>query len=160
MPRKVICLVAALAVAGCGHTATSSAPAHPAPSGSTWLITPGGPPPAAPASVGSPPSASSPAAEPTAEPDGAPPGTRTCTELSVAIKAASLMQPGVVDRIVAASNTADAPVGDAAERLATAYAKATASKGTGQEPDAVAAVSAAAADMDGVCTESGLESAG
>jgi hypothetical protein len=70
------------------------------------------------------------------------------------------MEPGVVDRIVAASSTADAPVADAAQRLAAAYAKATTSKGTSQEPDAVAAVSAAAADMAGVCAESGLESAG
>jgi hypothetical protein len=50
------------------------------------------------------------------------------------------MEPGVVARIVAAASTADAPVADAAQRLA--------------------AVSAAAADMAGVCSESGLESAG
>jgi hypothetical protein len=70
------------------------------------------------------------------------------------------MEPGVVTHIVTAATTADAPVADAAQRLATAYAKATASGNTAQEPDAVAAVSAAAADMSGVCTESGLESAG
>jgi hypothetical protein len=70
------------------------------------------------------------------------------------------MEPGVVDHIATAASTADAPVADAAQRLAAAYAKATTSKGTSQEPDAVAAVSAAAADMAGVCAESGLESAG
>jgi hypothetical protein len=101
-----------------------------------------------------------PAPVPTTEPSGAAPGTRTCTELGTAIAEATLMQPDVVDQIVAASATADAPVSDAAQRLAAAYAKATAAKGKSQEPDAVAAVSAAAADMAGVCDESGLESAG
>jgi hypothetical protein len=70
------------------------------------------------------------------------------------------MEPGVIDRVVAAASTADAPVAVAAQRLAAAYAKATASRNTTQEPDAVAAVSAAAADMAGVCAESGLESVG
>jgi len=97
---------------------------------------------------------------PTAEASGALPGTRTCAALTTAITRATLMDPGVVDRIVAASSTADAPVADAAQRLAAAYARATASRGAAQEPDAVAAVSAAAADMAGVCAESGLESAG
>jgi hypothetical protein len=97
---------------------------------------------------------------PTAEASGAPPGTRTCADLNTAITQGTLTDPGVVDRIVAASATADAPVADAAQRLAAAYARAAASKGTAQEPDAVAAVSAAASDMAGVCDESGLESAG
>lgn len=97
---------------------------------------------------------------PSVEPSGAPPGTLTCAELGEAIKRASLMQPGVVDGIVRTSGTADAPVADAAQRLATAYATAVAAKGGDREPDAVAAVSAAAADMEGVCDESGLATAG
>jgi hypothetical protein len=152
LPGPVVSLIAALALAGCsGATNPTSlaAPSVPAPTASTWLIAPSAPATAAAS-----------AARPTAEPDDAPPGTRTCAELGAAIKGATLMQPGVVDRIVAASSTADAPVGDAAQRLATAYAGATAAQGGAQEPDAVAAVSAAAADMDGVCNESGLESAG
>jgi hypothetical protein len=101
-----------------------------------------------------------PPAVPTAEASGALPGTRTCAALTAAITQATLMEPGVVAHIVAAAATADAPVADAAQRLAAAYAKAASSTNTVQEPDAVAAVSAAAADMSGVCTESGLESAG
>jgi hypothetical protein len=120
-----------------------------APAPSTWVVTP-----SAPASVGAP------AARPTAEADGAPPGTATCAELGAAINEATLMQSGVVGRIVVAAATADAPVADSAKRLATAYATAVTSNGTAQEPDAVAAVSAAAADMDGVCKASGLESGG
>jgi hypothetical protein len=106
------------------------------------------------------PQARAQAAVPTAEPSGGRPGTRTCALLGAAITQATLMDPGVITLIVAASATADAPVADAAQRLAAAYAKAARSKGTAAEPDAVAAVSAAAADMDGVCDESGLESAG
>jgi hypothetical protein len=70
------------------------------------------------------------------------------------------MDPGVIDDIVAASDTADAPVADAAGRLASAYAAAVASKGGAKEPDAVAAVSEAAADMSGVCNDSGLDTVG
>jgi hypothetical protein len=135
-------------VTACGHdtpTPPSARPASPA---------------AQSASPAAPPQLSTPPGVPTAEASGALPGTRTCADLSAAISRANLMEPGVVDRIVAAASTADAPVADAAQRLATAYAKATRSKNTAQEPDAVAAVSAAAADMAGVCDESGLESAG
>jgi hypothetical protein len=165
MPRKTRLFVMAgctvLALAGCAHHATpSSAPVPAPPTASTWLIAPSVP--GAPASGAPPAGALAPASAsvPTAEPDGAPPGTQTCTELGAAIKAASLMQPGVVDRVVQAAATAVAPVADAAQRLATAYATARTAKGAADEPDAVAAVSAAAADMDGVCNESGLESAG
>jgi hypothetical protein len=89
-----------------------------------------------------------------------PPGTVTCHLLVAAIKGATLMDPGVVDAIVRASATADAPVADSAQRLAAAYASAVTSKGTQGEADAVAAVSAAGTDMSGVCADSGLESAG
>lgn len=140
--RWTVTLAAALLlVAGCGHD-KSSPPAKQSPATS------------APTQPPAPPSV------PTAEVSGALPGTRTCAELSTAIAQATLMDPGVVGGIVAAASTADAPVADAAQRLAAAYAKAVASKGTPQEPDTVAAVSAAAADMSGVCEESGLESAG
>lgn len=137
-------VAAALFLAACGH----STPAPPAPPAV---------PPATTSAMAAPPA---PADVPTAEASGALPGTRTCADLTTAITQATLMEPGVVDRIVKASSTADAPVADAARRLSAAYAKATTSKGTAQEPDAVAAVSAAAADMAGVCAESGLESAG
>ncbi|SNY30401.1 hypothetical protein [Paractinoplanes atraurantiacus] len=89
-----------------------------------------------------------------------PPGTLTCTALAAAVADASLMQDGVVDGIVGASSTADAPVADAAQALAVAYTQASASKGTESEPDAVAAVSAAAADMVQVCADSGLQTVG
>ncbi|MEV4352372.1 hypothetical protein AB0J83_48590 [Actinoplanes sp. NPDC049596] len=89
-----------------------------------------------------------------------PPGTLACAALAVAVTDASLMEPGVVDGIVGASGTADAPVADAAAALATAYTQAAAAKGTESEPDAVAAVSAAAADMSSVCADSGLQTVG
>ena len=88
------------------------------------------------------------------------PGTIACGLLASAINDATVMNPGVVDAIVAASGTADAPIADAAERLATAYATAATSVGTDDEPDAVAAVSAAAADMSSICGESGLDTVG
>lgn len=89
-----------------------------------------------------------------------PPGTITCARLAAAITDASLMTPGVIDEIARTSATADAPVADAAQRLVTAYADAAAAVGTTMEPDAVAAVSAAAADMSGVCADSGLQTVG
>jgi hypothetical protein len=88
-----------------------------------------------------------------------PPGLLTCRHLADAIRAASLMEPGVIQAIVAAGTTADAPVADAASALGQAYEKALTSHGTRAEPDAVAAVSAAAADMSQVCADSGLDSA-
>jgi hypothetical protein len=99
------------------------------------------------------PAAAAPQAEET-------PGLQTCQTLTVAIEDGSLMNPGVVDRIVRAGTTADAPVADAAQRLAAAYAAAVAARGLETEPDAVAAVSAAAADMSGVCDDSGLTASG
>lgn len=89
-----------------------------------------------------------------------PPGSLACAALDKAIDESSLMQAGVVDEIVEASVTADAPVNDAAERLRAAYGKAVSSAGTESEPDAVAAVGAAASDMSSVCSDSGLRTVG
>lgn len=89
-----------------------------------------------------------------------PPGAITCTLLAAAIERSTLMQPGVVDTINRASGSADAPVADAAGRLAAAYTTAVGASGAPDEPDRVAAVSAAASDMSGVCEDSGLEAVG
>ena len=100
---------------------------------------------------------------PTVEESTAPedrPGLNACAALKAAVADATLMTPGVVDAIVQASATADAPVTDAARRLAVAYAAATAAMGTDDEPDAVAAVSAAGADMTSICNDSGLDTVG
>jgi hypothetical protein len=109
------------------------------------------------ASPGPAPSASS-AASPAVVDD--PPGSVACVALQRAVTRATLMDPGVVDTIVRASRTADAPVADAAERLAAAYASAVAAHGLETEPDAIAAVSVAGADMTGVCADSGLDTVG
>jgi hypothetical protein len=92
--------------------------------------------------------------------DDDPPGSLTCHLLVAASTDGTLMEPGVVDAITAAAATADAPLVDAARRLAGAYAGALAAKGAANEPDAVAAVSAAGVDMAGVCDDSGLETVG
>ena len=99
-----------------------------------------------------------PSAGPTAIDD--PPGSLTCGALLSAVNGATLMTPGVVDAIARASSTADAPVADSAQRLAAAYAGAVAAHGTGNEPDAVAAVSAAGADMTRVCDDNALATVG
>ncbi|GIF06722.1 hypothetical protein [Actinoplanes siamensis] len=118
-----------------------------------------------PSVVSTPPSASVgsawPAPRPLASAPAAdnPPGLLTCRQLAVAVRDASLMEPGVIQGILAASKTADAPVADAARALGEAYEQALTSHGTQSEPDAVAAVSAAAADMSQVCADSGLDSA-
>ncbi len=109
-------------------------------------------PPSSP-SVSPPASASPP-------PVDDPPGTLACAALAEAIADSSLMTPGIVDGIAGASATADAPVADAAERLAVAYASALAAAGKETEPDAVAAVGAAASDMANVCSDSGLQTVG
>ena len=106
-----------------------------------------------------------PAAEPTptVEASAAPedtPGLNACAALKAAVVNGTLMTPGVVDAIVQASATADAPVTDAARRLAVAYAAASAAMGTDDEPDTVAAVSAAGADMTSICNDSGLDTVG
>jgi hypothetical protein len=92
--------------------------------------------------------------------DDDPPGSLACAALQRAVNRATLMDPGVVDAIVRGSRTADAPVADAAERLAAAYASAVAAHGLEGEPDAIAAVSVAGADMTGVCADSGLDTVG
>ena len=89
-----------------------------------------------------------------------PPGSLACAALQRAVTKATLMDTGVVDTIVRASRTADAPVADAAERLAAAYASAVAAHGLEAEPDAIAAVSVAGADMTEVCDDSGLDTVG
>ena len=139
-----VTLAVVVLLAGCGKAATP--PGVPGSASPTWSVS------GEPSGVG--------AAPPGAEPSGAPPGTLTCAELGDAIQRASLMQPGVVDGIVRASGTGDAPIADAAQRLASAYAAAVAAGRSAGEPDAVAAVSAAAADMQGVCDESGLDTTG
>ena len=88
------------------------------------------------------------------------PGTLACRALIAAVREGTLMGPGVVDEITRAGSTADAPIAEAAQRLAAAYAGAVAARGTESEPDAVAAVSAAGADMTTVCDDSGLETVG
>ena len=89
-----------------------------------------------------------------------PPGSLTCGALLAAVTAATLMTPGVVDVIARASSTADAPVAESAQRPAAAYAGAVAAHGTGNEPDAVAAVSAAGDEMSRVCDDSALDTVG
>jgi hypothetical protein len=89
-----------------------------------------------------------------------PAGAVTCAQLAVAIAAGSLMTPGVVDGIVAASWTADAPLADAARRLDAAYRAAVAAADKDDEPDKIAAVGGAASDMSAVCVESGLRTFG
>ncbi len=97
---------------------------------------------------------------PSMAPIDEPPGSNTCGLLVTAINGATLMQPGVVDAIVDASGTADAPLADAARRLSTAYLAATAASTGPDQPDKVAAVSKAGSDMVVVCDESGLATVG
>jgi len=89
-----------------------------------------------------------------------PPGSIACARLAVAVAAGSFMTPGVIDGIVAATATADAPLADAAQRLGDAYRAAVAAKNKADEPDRIAAIGAAASDMSGVCAESGLQTVG
>jgi hypothetical protein len=113
---------------------------------------------AGPAASASPAPTVSSAASPAVVDD--PAGSVACAALQRAVTRATLMDPGVVDAIVRASRTADAPVADAAERLAAAYASAVAAHGLETEPDAIAAVSVAGADMTGACSDSGLDTVG
>jgi hypothetical protein len=91
---------------------------------------------------------------------GDPSGLQACGLLKEAVENATLMEPGVVEAIRVAGAPADAPVSDAASRLAAAYTAAMVSRDTASEPDAVAAVSAAGAEMTRTCTAAGLETAG
>jgi hypothetical protein len=88
------------------------------------------------------------------------PGALACGTLVAAIKDGTLMEPGIVETIVTSASTADAPIADAAQRLRDAFAAAAGSIGTDNEADAVAAVSAAGADMLQICDESGLQTVG
>ena len=88
------------------------------------------------------------------------PGALACRTLIDAVREGTLMSPGVVDAVARAGSTADAPIAEAAQRLAAAYAGAVGAQGTEGEPDAVAAVSVAGAEMTTVCDESGLETVG
>ena len=113
-------------------------------------------------SASAPPPASESSAPAVADPSATEdvPGELTCGALAAAINDATLMNPGVVDAIVAAASSADAPIADAARRLSDTYRSARASAGTEDEPDAVAAVSVAGAEMSDVCGESGLDTVG
>jgi len=93
-------------------------------------------------------------------PPNDPSGTTTCHLLAQAVLNATLMDPGTVDQIVATGSTADAPLAEAAHRLATTYATALAAKGRDDEPEMIAAVSAAGAEMTTVCQDSGLDTVG
>jgi hypothetical protein len=165
MIRHAVALVLtatlAAGLAGC-RSETAPAPS-PGASGTpdSWIVSggpsaPGAPAPSGPGALAPPPPGSSGGVP---SPVDEPPGLLTCTALAVAIRDASLMEPGVVKGIAAASGTADAPVADAAERLFQAYRGALLRAGTPSEPDAVAAVSAAAADMAQVCADSGFQPA-
>jgi hypothetical protein len=96
----------------------------------------------------------------TAAPVDEPPGTIACGKAVSAVRDATVMNPGVVAGITTAAGTADAPVADVAQALSQAYTQAVAAHGTDDEPDAVAAVSAAAAELVRICGDSGLETAG
>jgi hypothetical protein len=89
-----------------------------------------------------------------------PPGAAACSLLVTAVKDATLMEPGVAEAIAAASRSGTPTVAAAGARLETAYATAVASRGGDGEPDAVAAVSAAGADMATTCADAGLETVG
>jgi len=125
-----------------------------------------GPPDNPPAPAISGP-ASTPAVEPSADEPTAdepsadePPGAIACGKAALAVRDATLMNPGVITDITRASGTADAPVADAAQHLSEAYTEAAGAHGTGAEPDAVAAVSAAAAELLKICSDSGLAAVG
>ncbi|GLY97439.1 hypothetical protein Acsp02_46930 [Actinoplanes sp. NBRC 103695] len=140
LPLVTVLVLLAGCSSGDSTTGTGGTPLSPAPGGAPSVPLAG------------------PSADPSATEDE--PGTVACGELAAAINDGTLMNPGVVDAIVAASGTADAPIADASARLAAAYVTAKASAGSEGEPDAVAAVSAVAAEMSEVCGESGLDTVG
>ena len=93
-------------------------------------------------------------------PPGDPSGAVACGKAISAVRAATLMDPGVITDIATAAGPADAPIADAAQRLSKAYTAAVAAHDKDTEPDAIAAVSAAAAELVTICNDSGLETAG
>jgi hypothetical protein len=115
---------------------------------------------AGPENTPGPSSASPSSATASGPPADDPPGTRACAKASRALRDGTVMNPGVVTDITTAAATADAPVLEAAQALAAAYTKAVAAHGADAEPDAIAAVSAAAAELTRICAASGLEVAG
>ncbi|BCJ51762.1 hypothetical protein Asp14428_32370 [Actinoplanes sp. NBRC 14428] len=147
----MICAVVLATVPGCDAGGPPAArPPSPAPSVQAAANPPA---PSAQAAVNSlPPRALAAADE--------PPGALACGRIAEAVRGGTLMQPGVVTGISTATATADAPVADAATRLQQAYEQAVKAQGTEDEPDLVAAVSAAGAEMVSVCADSGLETAG
>jgi len=89
-----------------------------------------------------------------------PLGVLACARSTAAIDAGSFRTPGVVDEIVAASATADAPPADAADRWGASSRAAVGATSEPDEPDKIAAVGAAASDMSDVCAASGRRSSG
>jgi hypothetical protein len=135
MPRSSALLLSVL-IAGSMAACSSDTPTDPAPAPTT-----------------APPTAS-------VAPIDEPPGTIACGKAVRALRDATLMNPGVITDITNAAVTADAPVAEAAQTLSAAYAKAITAHGTPTEPDAVAAVSGAAAELAKTCSDSGLETVG
>ena len=146
----ICALVLVAALAGCSAPATSPQTAPPGSSPS--VPSPGDPAVGGPAAGG--PSAGVPAV------GDEPPGTLACGKISAAVRDGTMMQPGVVSDVRGSAATADAPVADAAARLQDAYDRAVRARGSEDEPDLVAGVSAAAAEMVSVCSDSGLETVG
>lgn len=96
----------------------------------------------------------------TATATGDPAGAQACELVEQAVQEATLMDPGVVDGILAAEAAAEPAVSAAARALRAAHVAALAARGGATEPDAVAAVSSAGVDMAAVCRQSGLRPAG
>ncbi|MFB9357740.1 hypothetical protein [Actinoplanes nipponensis] len=153
-PLAVVPFVLLLAgtVAGCSHPSHQAATPSPAAAPSV------SPAMAGQTAAGNAPAGATPAGEVASVDE--PPGALTCGKAVRAVRDASLMQPGVIADIAGAAGTADAPVADAAQALSAAYTKAVAAHGTDAEPDAVAAVSAAAAELVAICDDSGLATTG
>jgi hypothetical protein len=107
--------------------------------------------------IPSPPSAATSAS---LAPADDPPGALACGEAVRAVRDATLMNPGVITDITNAAGTADAPIAAAALRLSAAYTVALAAHDKDTEPDAIAAVSGAAAELVELCSDSGLQTAG
>jgi hypothetical protein len=157
MSRSLCAVVLSVLIAGFAAAGGCSADDRRTP---TPSAAPEAAPPTASTAVDDPPGASAAAPPSVSAVVDDPPGAITCARVVRAVREATLMMPGVVADVVRASGTADAPVADAAQRLSAAYAAAVEARGTDSEPDAVAAVSAAAAEMVGVCGDSGLGTVG
>lgn len=115
---------------------------------------------AGPANTPAAPSAQPPTVPASVPAGDDPPGKIACAKAASTLRDGTVMTPGVVADITTAAATADAPVLEAAQALAASYTKAVAAQGTEAEPDAIAAVSAAAAELARICADSGLEVVG